>query len=121
MAKKRVGDNHGSPEIGRAKRQAAADDNAAGATNEAPTGKRPRGRPPRGLPVKPLTPKPIAAAAAGKLRKATPPANQNPSTSEAAATKDPRVSRRKRFRSSSPCSTTTRGARLNNVAAPRKR
>ncbi|KAL1471370.1 hypothetical protein MTO96_039977 [Rhipicephalus appendiculatus] len=48
MARKQAHANHGPPKVGRAKRQTAAADNAAGPSNEAPTATRPRGRPPKG-------------------------------------------------------------------------
>ncbi|KAL1435212.1 hypothetical protein MTO96_011134 [Rhipicephalus appendiculatus] len=46
--------NHGPPKAGRAKRRAAADDNAAGPSNEAPGAVRSRGRPPQGASGEPL-------------------------------------------------------------------
>ncbi|XP_037512401.1 histone H1, gonadal-like [Rhipicephalus sanguineus] len=93
MAKKQAVANHGPPKAGRVKCQAAADDNAAGPSNEAPAAKRPRGRPPKGVSVDRLAPMPIAISVARKLRKAadaTQPAS--PSSSRAVATKAPRSS-----------------------------
>ncbi|XP_049267478.1 collagen alpha-2(I) chain-like [Rhipicephalus sanguineus] len=60
VSKEQAEANHGAPKAGRAKRQAAAADNAAGPSNEAPAAKRPRGRPPKAVSVEPLAPKPIA-------------------------------------------------------------
>ncbi|XP_037508390.2 histone H1.0-like [Rhipicephalus sanguineus] len=107
MPKKQEEGKEDPPNVERAQRQAAADENAAGTSNEAPAPKRPRGRPPKAVPVEPIAPKPIATTAARKLRKtadATEPASENPFTSKAVKPKAPRVSRRKRSRSSSASS-----------------
>ncbi|KAL3210070.1 hypothetical protein MRX96_052298, partial [Rhipicephalus microplus] len=56
---------------GRGKRQAAADQNAAGPSNETAATKRPRGRPPKTSSEGPLAPTPIAPTPSRKLRKAT--------------------------------------------------
>ncbi|KAL1435217.1 hypothetical protein MTO96_011139 [Rhipicephalus appendiculatus] len=104
MVKKQAEADQVPPKGRRAKRQSAADDSTASRSYEAPAAKRPLGRPPKGVSVELLAPKPIATTAARKLRKAadaTPPSSENPSTSDAAATKAPIVSRRKRSRSSS--------------------
>ncbi|KAH7972058.1 hypothetical protein HPB52_005944 [Rhipicephalus sanguineus] len=103
MAKKQAEANHAPPKARRAKRQAAADDNAAGSSYEAPAAKRPRGPLSKCVSMEPLAPKPIATIVARKLRKtadATRPTSENPSTSQAVATEALRVSRRKRSRSS---------------------
>ncbi|KAL1424441.1 hypothetical protein MTO96_020225 [Rhipicephalus appendiculatus] len=108
MPKKAEGDEN-PPKAGRqAKRQAAptaaADDHAAGPSNEAPPAKRPRGRPPKAVSVEPLAPEPVATTVVRKLRKkadASQPANENPTNIKAVPTKARRVSRRKRSRSSS--------------------
>ncbi|KAL1450322.1 hypothetical protein MTO96_043939 [Rhipicephalus appendiculatus] len=108
MANKQAEASRGPPKAWQARRQAAADDNTAGPSNEASAVKRPRGRPPKGVSGEPLAPKPIATTAARKVRKtadATQPASERSSTSQADATKAPTVSRRKRSRSSSPSST----------------
>ncbi|XP_049267204.1 serine/arginine-rich splicing factor 4-like [Rhipicephalus sanguineus] len=108
MAKKRAEENHGPPEARRAKRQAPSDARATSASNGALAAKRPRGRPPNCVSAEPLAPKPIATTAARKSRKAaeaTQPESENPSASQAVATRAPRASRRKRPRISFPSST----------------
>ncbi|XP_037526881.1 histone H1, gonadal-like [Rhipicephalus sanguineus] len=107
MPKKEAEANRGPPKAGRGKRQVAADDDAAGPSNEATAAKRSRGRPPKVVSVEPLAPKPIATTAARKSRKAvqaTQPESENPSAGKAVATRAPRVRRAKRSRSSSASS-----------------
>ncbi|KAL1435216.1 hypothetical protein MTO96_011138 [Rhipicephalus appendiculatus] len=117
--KKQAEADHVLPKGRRAKRLSAADDSTASPSYEASAAKRPRGRPPKGVSAELLAPKPIATAAARKLRKAanaTQPASEDPSTSKAAATKSPRVSRRKRSRSSFPSNTND-----TDIEAPKHR
>nr|XP_037284063.1 neuromodulin-like [Rhipicephalus microplus] len=104
MVKKAAEPNGVLPKVGRAKRQAAPDQNAAGPSNEAAATKRPRGRPPKTSSEGPLAPTPIAPTPARKLRKAmevTQPEAENPSASKEVAGKTPRITRAKRSRSSS--------------------
>ncbi|KAL3226056.1 hypothetical protein MRX96_025274 [Rhipicephalus microplus] len=104
MVKKAAEPNGVPPKVGRAKRQAAPDQNAAGPSNEAAATKRPRGRPPKTSSEGPLAPTLIAPTPARKLRKATEvtqPEAENPSASKEVAGKTPRITRAKRSRTSS--------------------
>ncbi|KAL1424439.1 hypothetical protein MTO96_020223 [Rhipicephalus appendiculatus] len=102
MPKKKAEGDEKPPKAGRqSKRQAtaAAADDGAGPSSEAPPAKRPRGRPPKAVSVEPLAPEPVATTAARKLRKAadvSQPASENPANIKAVPTKARRVSRRKR-------------------------
>ncbi|KAL1424445.1 hypothetical protein MTO96_020229 [Rhipicephalus appendiculatus] len=93
MPKKAEGDEN-PPKAGRqAKRQAAAaDDHAAGPSNEAPPAKRPRGRPPKAVSVEPLAPKPVTTTAVRKLGKKadeSQPASEDPSRGKAFPNQSP--------------------------------
>ncbi|KAL3228855.1 hypothetical protein MRX96_023756 [Rhipicephalus microplus] len=105
MAKTQVEASYSSSKARRLKRHVSADDDAAGPSNEPTVALRPRSRP---LKDASGAPKPVATTASRKLRKttdATQSAKENSSTSEAAATKSPRVNHRKRSKSSSPSNT----------------
>ncbi|KAL3206430.1 hypothetical protein MRX96_052829 [Rhipicephalus microplus] len=122
MVKKAVEADGVPPKAGRGKRQAAADQNAAGPSKEAAATKRPRGRPPKTSSDGPLAPTPIAPTPARKLRKATavtPPEAEILASSKEVAAKAPRIRRTKRsrsFSSKSPNDTASGGGQ--SVAHP---
>ncbi|KAL3226051.1 hypothetical protein MRX96_025269 [Rhipicephalus microplus] len=67
MVKEAAEPNGVPPKVGRAKRRAAPDQNAAGPSNEAAATKRPRGRPPKTSSEGPLAPTPHCTNASSEV------------------------------------------------------